>query len=336
MAYGVTTKRQIQFGQELYGTSGSAGAAGTAVAATAIWRGPGAQIDSGRAINRPSENVGLLIDTDRSYTPSMLAMLDIPETEATYEQICYPLEGGIKRIITGVADGAAAKVYDYTSGSANTVEPFTIEAGDNNAVSDMEYAVCTEFELTWSARDALRISSKWVGRQRTTGTAFAALTLPTVEEILAPTITITDGGTAIGTTAFSGTLIGYNLKLLTGIVPLFTATGQIYFDTIKYTKPTCTLGMTFEHDSNASTEYGKFVARTTRLVRILHLGSALSGSAYLFKRFMIDFSGLYTTFPPYDDKDGDNTVTVELQAGYNTTANLFARFLLVNALAAVT
>ena len=95
------------------------------------------------------------------------------------------------------------------------------------------------------------------------------------------------------------------------------------------------LRMSFEHDANAAAEYAKFVAQTTRLVRIKHEGSALTGSTYSKKPFMIDFAGRYTAFPPFEAQDGDDIVNVELQAGYNTTADLFCRFLLVNALAAV-
>jgi hypothetical protein len=270
-----------------------------------------------------------------------MAALDIPQTEATYEQVCYPLEAGVLKIKDGVADGggASGRIYDYKvdETGGNTVLPFTIEAGDNNDASDMEYGVCTEFTLTWAAKQALMITSKWIGRQRTVGQAFASLTLPTIEEILAPTISITDGGTAIGTTPLAGTLIGYELVFTTGIVPLFTGDGATYFQTIKYTKPTCTLRLTYEHDANASTEYGKFIAQTTRLVRIKHEGTATTaGGTYTKKTFMIDFSGRYTSFPPYADQDGDNIITCELQAGYNVAADLFARFLLVNTLAEVT
>lgn len=329
MAYGIENQRSIRFGQE--------SSAGTAVAATAIWRGPGAQIESGKVVERPSENVGLNVVTERSYIPYEEASIDIPETVATYEQICYPLEGGVKQILTGSADGAAAKVYDYAldETAANTIKTFTIEAGDNNAVSEMNYSVCREITLTWAAKAGLMVAQKWFGAKRTAGVAFTALTLPTVEEILVPTITITDGGTAIGTTAFDGTLVGYQLTYNTGWQPVATGSGNIQFSGIKYVGASATLRMSFEHDANASTEYGKYAAQTTRLVRIKHEGSALTGSTYSKKTFMIDFAGRYTAFPPFEATDGDDILNVELQAGYNTAADLFCRFLVVNALAAV-
>lgn len=334
MAYGITNMRRIQFGQE------NPAAPGTPVVATARWRGPGAQIDSGKVVVRPPENVGLLFDTDRAYIPSQLATLDIPETEATFEQILYMLNGGVKGIVTGVADGTGSgKIYDFTWDEAgtNVIQPFTIEAGDNNAAAEMEYAVCTEFTLTWAAREGLKVASKWAGRQRTATTFTSIAALPTVEEILTPTIAIDTVAGTIGGTVITGTLLGYELTVQTGVQPLFTGEGQTYFGTVKYVKPSGVLRLTYEHDANASAEYAAFIAKTPRCVRILHLGTALSqgSGAYAAKRFMVDMCGVYTSFPPFEDQDGDNIITCELGAAYNATEDLFMRFLDVCALAAV-
>lgn len=339
MAYGVVSMRKIQLGQE----SDSAGTSvpGTPVAATAIWRGPGAQIDSGKVIAHPSENVGVLFDTDRVYTPTQLATIDFPQTEATYEQILYPLTAGIKDVMSGSSDSSGTgKIYSFTWDEAgtNVVKSYTIEAGDNNAVSEMEYSVCTEFTLTWAAQQGLMVASKWIGRQRTTGVSFTgSLSLPTVEEILTPKIYIDAVAGTIGGTPITGTLIGYELAVTTGIQPIFSADGNIYFASIKYVKPTVTLRLTYEHDSNASTEYAAFVAGTPRCVRILHEGSALQTPGdYSKKTFLVDMVGTYSSFPPYTDQDGDNIITAELMAGYDATEDLFARFLVVNNLTVVT
>lgn len=335
MAYGTVPQRKIQIGQE--------SSAGGAVAATKIWRGPGVQIDPGLVVVRPSENVGLLVDTDRSYVPSKLATLDFPETEATYENVLYPLNAGVKAVLTGVADGSGTgKIYDFPVsevGGVNAVKTFTLEAGDNNSVSEIEYAFCSEFTLTWAAKEALKLSSKWVGRQRTVS-AFTSLTFATAalaeEEILAPKIFVDDS--TIGSGQIQGSLIGYQATYTTGIIPLFTADGSPMFYGIKYTKPTLNLKMTYEHDANATTEYAKFVAQTTRRIRIQHQGSALTigNGAYAVKTFLLDLAGRYTSFPPYGEQDGDNVITCEVQAGYiSASVALFARFCVVNLLAAV-
>jgi hypothetical protein len=335
MAYGTVPQRKIQIGQE--------GTAGQPVAATKIWRGPAVQIDAGLSVIRPSENVGLLVDTDRSYIPSKLATLDFPETEATFENVLYPLNAGVKSVLTGVADGTTGtgKIYDFpvSETGGNAVKTFTLEAGDNNSVSEMEYSFCSEFTLTWAAKETLKISSKWLGRQRTVS-AFTSLTFATAaaaeEEILAPKIFVDDS--TIGGGQIQGSLIGYQVTYTTGIIPLFTADGTPMFYGIKYTKPTLNLKMTYEHDANATAEYAKFVAQTTRRIRIQHQGSALTigNGAYAYKTLLLDLAGRYTSFPPYGDSDGDNVITCEVQAGYVSAAvALYARFCAVNLLVAV-
>lgn len=332
MAYGTVTQRRIQLGSE--------STAGTAVAATARWRGPASQIDAGLDVRKPEENVGLLVDTERNYIPSVLAMLDFPECEATYEQLPYLFEAAIKKIGTGAADGTGTgKIYSYgyDETAGQTLQFYTIEAGDNNQAHEMEYSFPTEISLKWAARDGLRVSSKWSGRQRTATTFTGSLALPTVEEILAPKIYVDDAGGTIGTTQLTGTLVGYELKIATGLVPVFTGEGLTTFTAVKQTKPAITLRMTYEHDANATAEYAKLTAKTTRLVRILHEGSALTQGtgAYAKKTCRFDIAGRYFSFSPYEDQDGDNQITVELQAGYNTAADLFFAATIVNTLTAL-
>jgi hypothetical protein len=269
-----------------------------------------------------------------------MATLEMPQTEATYEQILYPLTGGVKGIVTAAADGSGAgKIYDFTWDElgTNVIQPFTIEAGDNNAAAEMEYSVCTEFTLTWAAKEALKSASKWVGRQRTSTTFTGSIALPTVETINTPTIAIDTIAGTIGATVITGTILGYELTVQTGVQPHFSAEGQTYFGGIKYVKPTASLKLTYEHDANATAEYAAFIAGTPRCLRILHLGTALTqgNGLYAFKRFMIDMDGIYTSFPPFGEQDGDNIITCEMAASYDATEDLFLRFLVVNALAAL-
>jgi hypothetical protein len=332
MAYGTVPQRLIQFGLE-------DSSAGSATAATAIWRGPGAQIDDGLVIVNPNENVGLIVDTDRTYVPFKMATLDFPECAATYEQMLYLLAAGVKNVTTGTSDGTGTgEIFDYpvSSTGANVCSTFTIEAGDNYAAAEMEYAFPLSFELTWAPKQALMVSSKWVGRQKT-ATSFTTLSLASfpVEEILAPKIYI--DSTSVGDTLLSGTLIGYKLSYVTGLYPLATGDGQLYFNTKVPKKPTAVLSLTYEHATGMATEYAAYLAQTTRLVRILHEGSALTigSGVYAKKTFRIDLAGRYTQFPPFTDQDGDNIVTCEITAGWNAAASLFCRFTDVCTLAAI-
>ena len=332
MTYGIVSARKIQLGLE-------DSSAGSNTAATAIWRGPGAQIDDGLTIVSPNENVGLYTDTDRTYIPFKMATLDFPETAATYEQMLYLLSAGVKNVTTGTSDGTGTgEIFSYpvSSSAPNTTSTYTIEAGDNIVAAYMAYSFPLSFELTWAPKQALMVSSKWVGRQKV-AQAFTALTLTNfpVEEILAPTIYI--DSTSVGDTQLAGTLIGYKLTYNTGLFPLATGDGELYFHTVVMKKPSCVLSLTYEHDTALATEYAAYVAQTTRLVRIKHIGSALTVGSGLYanKTFKIDLAGRYTAFPPFTDQDGDNIVTAEITAGWNAAASLFVTFTDVCTLASV-
>ena len=77
---GIKALRRIQLGKETD--------PGTAVAATAIWRGTGTIQDNLTTVF-PAEDVGILVGTDRNYIPKAEAMLSLAETEATFEQLPY-------------------------------------------------------------------------------------------------------------------------------------------------------------------------------------------------------------------------------------------------------
>ena len=334
MAYGTVPLRKIQLGQQQ--------APGSAVVASAIWRGPGAQIDGGETVVRPEENVGLIVDTDRAYIPYRIATLDFPECPATFEQLGYVLAAGVQLDVDGAADGDGdGHIYEFDvdQTAPNTFQTFTIEAGDNNAAAAMNYAFPTEFTLTWAPKEALKLTSKWVGRQKI-GQSFTVLALSVsdpVEEILAPKIYVDDVDD-LGDTQLEGTLIGYELNWQTGLVPQATGDGENYFHVQIPKKPSFTLRLTYEHDANCSAEYAKFLALISRVIRILHEGSTIDNGntgTYTKKTLEINLCGKYTAFPPFSDQNGDNIVTVEFQGGYNATANFFGYFILVNTLAAL-
>ena len=93
---GIKALRKIQLGQET--------AAGTAVAATQLWRGVGMIADE-REVIFPEEDIGYLSGVDRTYVPKVLASIALGDTPATFEQFPYILEAGVKAIGSGAAGG---------------------------------------------------------------------------------------------------------------------------------------------------------------------------------------------------------------------------------------
>ncbi len=332
MAYGVPGLAKIQIGKET--------TAGTAVAATTIWRGPFAPIVDGREIQQAEENIGQLVPKARTYVPRKVATLEMPETEATFEQLPYILAAGVENVVTGVADGTGSgKVYQYDLSNAAQQTPavYTIESGDNVRVDEMEYSFVEEFELNGNKGEAVKMSGKWKGRQSTDAEHTTSLSVPTVEEILfgSGKLYIDDSAGTVGTTQKTGTWLGFKLSCKTGHKVVESADGQVYFATITQSAPEITGEILLEHDAIGEAELNKARTEAARLVRMTFEGSNLTtASTYSKKTLRIDMAILYTEVPSIDEQDADDVVALPFRVVDDTS--LQATFTVVNSLTALT
>lgn len=329
---GVTRLQRIQLGAEV--------TAGTAVAATAIWRGRGAFQD----LVEPQfteEHVGYLPPVQRSHIPFVQGQLAMDEVEATFEQLPYILMAGVKSV-TGVQDGTGTDyIYTFTfpTTAANTIKTYTLEHGDNQQAEEMAFCFVTDFRIAGAFKESMKMQATWVGRQLGTTTFTGAISMPTVEDILFQTgkIYIDDQGGTIGTTQKSNTLISCGLDVMTGLAPYFAADGQLYFSGQESVGPEVSLDLRFKHDGTAVAEIANWRARTARLVRLIFEGSdvATPGTTYSKMTLIIDVAGTWRTFSAIEDQDGNSVVTGSLRCEYNPTAALFAEIVVVNELSAL-
>jgi hypothetical protein len=332
---GIVALRKIQLGRE--------SSAGTAVAATAIWRGLGTLQDERELVYSP-ETIGYLSGTTRGYFPSYGALFAFDPIEATFEQILHPLEGGILTVGSGTADGGggSGKIYDYTfpTTSANTIKTYTIEGGDDIQAEEAEYCFVENFELSGSQGAAWMIAPTWRGRQVSLSTFTGALTAPTVEEMLfgKTKLYLDTASDAFGTTIKSSTLLEARISFDTGwrvIAP--TGDGNLYFPTIKNIGPVIELSITFEHNSTSVAEIAAWRAGTPRAIQLKCEGSALTtpGSTYTYKTVIINVAGKWRNFDKIGEMDGNDVVTGTLVARYDANGAKFGNIIVVNEVASV-
>lgn len=331
---GIKALRRLQLGQE--------NTAGTEVAATALWRGMGVPTDD-REVVFVEEDIGYLSGVDRTYISMLSGSISFEETPATFEQLPYILEGGIKAVGSGTADtGGSGYIYIYTfpTTAANTAQSFTIEGGDNQQEEQLLYSVVQSFTLAGASGEALNMSADWIGRQVQTGTFTTQPSVPTVEEILfgKGKIYIDAASGTIGSTQVSNTLLGATLNVDTGIMRKWTADGSLDFSFVQYTMPDVTLEVTFEHNSSATSEKSNWRNETARLIRLDFEGSDLNtaGSSHSVKLLRIDLAGKWESFDAIDDQDGNDIVTGTFRSRYNATAAIFGSITLVNELSSLT
>jgi hypothetical protein len=348
MTYGIKALRRIQMGREV--------TPGTIVAATTVWRGEGT-IEDTRVIEFPVEDVGIIPILTRNYSPLLGAKLALSSTPATFEQLPHIFEMAVKLTTGGTSDTTGGSGYTYTyimprtstefmyiapSTSGNPIKSYTIEGGDNNQAEVMNFSYVTDFELSFKSGEAVKISATLMGRQVALQafTSSTITSIPTVFEILTSkgTIFVDSSTGTIGTTQITNEILSGSLKVKTGLVAIPTADGSLTFSFIKGTRPDVTLELTFEHSTFAIAEKVFWRSGTARQYRLKFAGNALTStgaSLYGTKALVIDLCGMYEKFSALEDQDGDDTITATFKAAYNATANLFAKFVVINELSAV-
>ena len=332
MAYGIRALGQVQLGRE--------GTAGTPVAATTIWRGRG-MIQDDRVIKFPSEDVGILTGTDRSYIPKLGGSLLLESVPATFEQIGHVLSMGVKEAAAS-ADGAGSDfIYEYIfpTTAANTIKTYTTLTGDNNEAETMEYCFVTDFTLTGDEGEAWMIAANVIGRQVAVGTFSATAPIPTVEEMLfQKTRLYIDAATASwGGTIKSNTLLAAQFTYKTGNKAIFAADGNLYFSAHKSVMPEIRLKLTFEHDTIGAAQKILARAQTAQKIRLDIAGSALTsaGTTYSTKKCIIDVVGKYEKFNKIGERNGNDIIELELLGRYNADAASAGLIYVVNELAAI-
>ncbi len=331
---GIKTLRKIQLGRE--------SSAGTAVAATTIWRGPAQMpVDDQKKVI-PDENIGFTSKVTRQYTPQKIASMTLPSTEATFQQILHPLEAGVKTV-TPSADGVGSgKIYSYPlpSGDVNTIKTYTMEGGDNKVEEEMEYAFVVDFELSGKKNEAWMLTSNWQGRQATVTSFTGALSVPSVSTMLfnKSKLYIDNVGGTLGGTQISNSWIGAKLKVTTGLKAQFTGDGNLYFSFMDFIGAKATLELDLLHNATTAAERVLWRSDTPRQIRLLVEGNSLTtpGTTYSKETFRADLAGLYTSFgAPNDEDEGVNVMKATFEAAYDATAALFVNFLNVNELSSV-
>lgn len=334
MPPGLKTLRRIQLGQEA--------TAGTAVPATAIWRGIGTIADTRETVF-PEEDVGFASGVDRSYVPKVEGMLEMEPVEATFQQLPYILAAGVEDVTTGVADGAGSDfiyTYNLSEGTQNAIQTFTIEGGDDQGAEEFNYCFVQNFTLSGESFASWMINAEWIGREVAPSTFTGAIALPAIEEILfAKTKLFIDaiGGT-FGTTQISNTLLAAELNVDTGYRPIPVGDGNLFYSShAMKAQPDVTLSITFEHDASAIAEVANWRAETPQLIQLLAEGSAFTtgGTTYSNHTMIINLAGRWESFEKIGNQDGNDIRQGVFRSKYNSTAAEFGQFILANEVTAL-
>lgn len=329
---GIRGLRKLQLGAET--------TAGTAVAATTLWRGMGTLEDQ-REVLFVEEDVGYVSGLDRTLTPMLQSALSMEEVVCNFEQLPYLLEAGVQTATPTTEGSGYLYTYTLPTTAKNTIQTYTIEGGDDQEAEEMEYAFVSSLTIGGEAGGPLNMSAEWMGRQSTVSSFTGAISVPTVEDVpfSVGTLYIDDTSTTHGTTQKSSTLISANFELVTGWVPRFTLSGAKYFSTHEFSAEAleATLELTFLHDATGAAEKVNWRAETPDNIRLEWLGTALTtaGSTFNNKAIQMDLTGKWESFEAIDETEGNDVITGTFRCRYNATAANFGIIRVVNNLSAL-
>lgn len=318
---------------------GREGTAGNEADTSQYWRGPAAFLDEQQTLVFVEEHIGSIPGKDRTMIPQVLAGIAFPDTPATFEQITTLFAAGIQDDTAAADGGGSGYIYqyqppvDWNQPGITFIKTYTIESGDEEGAEVATYCVPAEFSLKGSMGEALMVSSTWFGRQAAPGSFTGGLPNLAVEDILSQKATLyIDNAGSLGGTPITNVVSEFELSVMTGWIPRFTADGQLYFSKAAYTRPEILLSIVFEHEDQAIAEKVLMRAQTARSIRLTFDGSELgtSGTTYTYKTLQIDLAGKWETFDIISDKDGLSEIAATFRARDNDTENMFANFIVVN------
>jgi hypothetical protein len=326
--------RRIQYGLE--------GTAGSATAATRRWWGNGT-LNNEQTMLFAKSDIGQMQRTGHVVVTAKDATIDLDSTPATYENLAYLLSATVTKVETGVADtSGSGKVYTFALGTTagrSVPSTMTVEAGDGQRVSEVEYTFVEQLDLSWAAGEALMVKAKLRGRQETDA-EFTSVTASAEHEVLTPKLYIDVTGTAgtIGTTQKTSTFLGWTLSLPSGWIARHTGDGALTFtmiDDAGHVEKPITGTITLEHDATGEAEYNLALAGTLRKARVIFANGALttSGTGYATFTFKVDHEIQYTALPPLSDQDGNDTLVLPYEVVYPPANGVTPVLTVVNELA---
>jgi len=212
----------------------------------------------------------------------------------------------------------AGNTPDITAG----VDTMTLEYGDNIQWMEVEYMFCKNLILTGAPGEPVKFSLEFGGRQVSTTTKTAALS--NIASQVYPSnlckFFIDTSYAAIGSAQKTGTLMGWEMTIPSGMTAQYGADGALYFTNLNEAARSIELKLTYYRDSVSQTAKGLFLAGTKTYIRLAMFGATEMDSAQTnYPYIYIDMAGLYTDWEDPGDEEGTVTETCTLTSVYDST-----------------
>lgn len=297
--------------------------AGTAIAATGIWRGPFGHFEDDRQSEEVEEDIGTFGRVAQEYVTWYGVTVPFPAAAMNFLQFPIIAQASMGKV-TATGAGPYVRPYEAVFGDTDpTLQSYTLRLGNKRVTADVQnvpFALVQEWELSGKQGELWKVSGNWTAPRRVAGTFTANAPLPAFDPALfAKTLLyIDDSGGTIGTTQKTGVLMAASIKWATGIEWVPVGDGNLYATAYKLGRPEITFSLTYELEQDTgvslvAAERAKYDANALRLFRLKLPGSSPNDME-------IDWAGKYDTVGPYNKEGETNTsVMFEGRALYSAT-----------------
>lgn len=266
-------------------------------------------------------------------------MAGVFESDANYEQLGYILAMGVKGGVTptGPSDSLYTWTFEPNLTAINDVNSYTLKYGDDIQAFISPFCFATDFELSGSLEDAVKVKANIVGQNVRAGT-FTSLSNPAA---LNPVkmgnckLYINPSWATMGNTQVSNTIIDFAYKVTQGITPVKYGDGSLFFTEMAEKKRHVELDVTFAFTSGVAGYFTDYITspQAAKFIRLAFqgplVGSTSRADLNLDGAFIIDD---YDTF---GERDGQDIVKLKLVSKRDATSGKEWSIILKNALAAL-
>lgn len=316
---------------------------GTPVATTTRWIGT-SMVNPEEPVFQPQVANGYLVKNKTSDSiATRMAKVHL-ESDLTFEQILHVLFMAVKDGGTGVGGGADktwtfAPTYNADPAAAAFSMQRRMTDGSTNWDEGLSYVMAESFDISGNIGENAKIAADLFARPVDTAVALTgAIAVPTVNFV--PTslfkvyLDTTFGG--IGGTQVAGSVISFAHHFEAMAQPKLYVDGRadLSFTSYGLKAADFTLDIDAEWNAAINGERAKAASRAIRYVRLQATGAALGASNY---KITIDLACRHAEgqFDSDGDRDGNDKTTLKLIAANDTAAPLAAKYVVVNALAAL-
>lgn len=270
----------------------------------------------------PEDDRGTLVSASRFYDGVFSGGFTL-EQEATFEEFGWFAATAIKGTVSPATINAAAYAYTYTpqtTASGDDLQSATVEFGDDTQEYECEYCEGTSFTLgfdTLKVGEAapVKLSVDYRTQSLSSNTKTAALSVPTVETILASNATLYLGTTSTAyasLTALTGSLRSFELKYDNALGEKVYVGDGAAFSNIGRGRRVVTFSAMVEGNSDGVSRFVEWKLGTEKRLRLLFQGGLVTGaSPATTKKLRIDGRFVLTSLNPIEAVDTNTVYALE-------------------------